>query len=166
MPPARDFPTLEYRSIIIAATIGAFALDLALSRLVLLSASRFNGMTLIPGLLAFNYAWNKGISFSLFWQSSSFGSWALALFRFVVALLLLSWATRTNRPLFSAALGSIAAGALGNVASRVLYGAVFDFLALHLGPIPLFVSNISDALISVGVAGLLVEILWPDRRFI
>jgi signal peptidase II len=149
------------RPIVSGSTLALLALDLALSHLILVSKRTLDGATLIPGLLDFRYAWNRGISFSLFWQSSNAGSWAIAIFSAIVAFLLLRWAVRSDKTLLSAALACIAAGALGNVASRALHGAVFDYFALHIGAVPLFVFNISDVLISLGVVGILVETIWP-----
>lgn len=151
------------RPAIAAIATGLLAVDLGLSRIILLSKSRLDGATIVPGLLDFRFMWNRGISFSLFWQSSNFGSWVIAIFSAVVAVLLLRWAILSNKLLMSGALTCVAVGALGNVASRLLHGAVFDYFAFHVGEVPLFVFNISDVLISVGVIGLLVETTWPTR---
>jgi signal peptidase II len=161
MPRAPGLSLLPYQVAVIAAAMVALLADLALSRLILIS--HLDGATIVPGLLSFHFAWNKGVSFSLFWQSTAFGSWALGLFRTAVAFVLLYWAVTTDRVMLAASFAMISAGAFGNVVSRALYGAVFDFFALHLGRVPLFVFNISDILISAGVAGLVVEILWRVR---
>jgi signal peptidase II len=149
------------RPAVCAAAAGLLALDLLLSHVILLSRTALDGATILPGLLDFRYAWNRGISFSLLWQSSTFGSWALAVFQTLVAALLLRWAVRSEKVFLSASLVSIAAGALGNVVSRILHGAVFDYFAFHIGDVPFFVFNISDALISLGVIGIVVETIWP-----
>jgi len=150
------------RPTVSAAAAALLGLDLAISHLILLSRNVLDGGMIVSGLLDFRYAWNKGVSFSLFWQSSAFGSVALAIFQSFAALLFLRWAVRTDKPLLSASLSGIAAGALGNVVSRMIHGAVFDYFALHLGPVPLFVFNISDVLICLGVVGILVETIWPS----
>lgn len=156
-------PFLQRPSIILL-TAALLFVDLLLSGLIMNAGRAINGMTVIPGLLDMQFLWNRGISFSLLWQSSSFGTWVLAAFQTVVSVALLRWAVRSNKPFLSWSLACVAAGALGNVASRIMFGAVFDYLELHLGSVPLFVFNISDALISLGVVGILVEMLWPTSR--
>jgi signal peptidase II len=145
------------------ATAGLLAVDLALSWLILVARRTLDGVTVVPGLLDIRFLWNRGISFSLLWQSSSFGSWALAIFQTGVSVFLLRWAVRTPKLFLTGSLVCIAAGALGNVASRLFYGAVFDYFEFHLGDVPFFVFNISDVLISAGVVGILVETVWPTR---
>jgi signal peptidase II len=151
---------------VVGTAAALLVLDAVLSGLVLAAGPRTDGVVLIPGLLAFHDTWNRGISFSLFWQSSAAGSMALALFQLVASIAVLVWATRSDRPVFSAAMAAIAAGALGNAASRILYGGVFDFLALHLGAIPLFVFNVSDALISLGVLGLIADTIRRENEYV
>lgn len=113
---------------------------------------------LIPGLADFQPAWNRGVSFSLFVQDSVTG-WhllaaALAVISAVVAVLMWRASSRLAAMGFALILG----GALGNLRDRVLYdGAVFDFLALHLGPTPLFVCNLPDIFISAGVVLVVLD---------
>ncbi len=118
---------------------------------------RLDGLTLIPGLLDVRYLWNRGISFSLFWQSSIWGSLVLSLVMLAIVAALARLAWRAEKPVLSISLGLIIGGALGNIADRLVYHSVFDYLAVHLGSVPLFVCNAGDILISLGVAGLIVQ---------
>jgi signal peptidase II len=113
---------------------------------------------LIPGLADFRPAWNNGVSFSLLAQDTATGRYLLiALLSVVTAgVLVVMW--RATSRLSSAGLGLIAGGAMGNLLDRIRYeGAVFDFLALHLGRMPLFVCNLPDIFISAGVVLLVLE---------
>ena len=115
---------------------------------------------LIPGLADFRPAWNNGVSFSLLAQDTRTGRYLLiALLSVVTAgVLVVMW--RAISRLSSAGLGLIAGGAMGNLLDRIRYdGAVFDFLALHLGRMPLFVCNLPDIFISAGVVLLVLESL-------
>jgi signal peptidase II len=69
----------------------------------------------------------------------------------------LAWRSATR--LQAAGYGLVMGGAVGNLADRVLDGAVFDYLSLHLGRLPLFVFNFSDAAISMGVVLLAADSL-------
>ena len=119
---------------------------------------------LIPGLADFRPAWNRGVSFSLFTQDSQTGRMML-----MAALALLSagvafYAWRATSRLNAIAFGLILGGALGNLIDRARFeGAVFDFLFLHLGAMPLFVCNLPDIAISAGVVLLFVEALLEFR---
>ena len=123
------------------------------------------GRVLIPGLADFRPAWNRGVSFSLFVQDSALG-WhllvaLLAVISAVVAVLMLRASSRLAAMGYALILG----GALGNLRDRVLYdGAVFDFLAVHLGRMPLFVCNLPDIFISAGAVLVLLDSLLERPR--
>ena len=155
---------LSPRLVAIAAIALALALDLAISRAVVVSRADMDGTTLIPGLLDIRYMWNRGISFSFFWQSNAWGSFALSLAILCLTVAVLVYALRTERPLLAGALGLIVGGAAGNLVDRLLYNAVFDFLFVHLGAIHLFICNIGDIFISCGFVGVAIDALWPPAE--
>jgi signal peptidase II len=122
------------------------------------------GRVLIPGLADFAPTFNRGVSFGLLAQHSSAGChWLIALLVVItLAVAIMAW--RATTLITSVGFGFILGGALGNLFDRLLDGAacaVFDFLALHLGKIPLFVCNFPDIAISAGVVLLLADSLWP-----
>ena len=112
---------------------------------------------LIPGLLDYAQVWNRGVSFSLLWQSSNTGQYVLiaGLAMVAVGVGILAW--RAANGLAATGYGLIVGGALGNLVDRSLHLSVFDYLFLHLGRIPLFVCNFPDIAISAGVVLLVVE---------
>lgn len=71
---------------------------------------------------------------------------------------------RAEHKLAAIGYGLILGGALGNLIDRARFGAVFDFLFLHLGSMPLFVCNLPDIAISAGVVLLLVEIVLSGNK--
>ena len=58
------------------------------------------------------------------------------------------------------AFGFILGGAIGNILDRVRFHYVVDFIYLRWWP----VFNIADSAITVGVALLLVRMLWHERK--
>ena len=118
---------------------------------------------LIPGLLDFARTWNRGVSFGLLWQNSDTGRYVLiaALAIVAVGVGMLAW--RATNSLAAMGYGLIAGGALGNLVGRAMHGAVFDYLFLHLGRMPLFVCNFPDIAISAGVLLLVAESLLTER---
>ena len=117
------------------------------------------GQRLIPGLADFRPAYNRGVSFSLLTQDSITGCRLLIALLMVIVTGVAVMAWRSATPLASIGFGLILGGALGNLCDRLLYCAVFDFLSLHLGNLPLFVCNFADIAISVGVLLLILDSL-------
>jgi signal peptidase II len=126
---------------------------------MMLTSPDWNGAVLVPGLLDLHYAWNHGISFSLFWQTSALGSAALQAVLLFVILGAGVLALRAHRLLLAIGLGLVTGGGLGNMIDRVTDGAVFDFLVVHLGRMPLFICNTGDIFISLGAILLLVDMI-------
>lgn len=106
-------------------------------------------------------AWNRGISYSLFWAEGEGGRWLLIGATLVATALLASWLWRARSVLTGLALGLLIGGALGNVVDRVAYGAVADFVYFHVGSFRWYIFNGADCAIVLGVGLLLVELIWP-----
>lgn len=107
--------------------------------------------------------WNRGISYGLFQISGDAWRMVLIAGSLAAAALLAVWIWRAQSRLLAAALGLIAGGAVGNAVDRVAYGAVFDFVHIHVGSFSWYVFNIADAAIVAGVATLLYDSLLGER---
>jgi signal peptidase II len=103
---------------------------------------------------------NRGISFSLFARNSASAQVALLALTLAVVGLLTWWLFRSRSMLPAAGLGLIIGGALGNAIDRLAHGAVVDYLDLHAFGRHFFVFNIADAAINVGVALLILDLLF------
>ncbi|MCL2459426.1 MAG: signal peptidase II, partial [Desulfobulbus sp.] len=66
--------------------------------------------------------------------------------------------------IYSAALGLIAGGAIGNLIDRIRWGFVVDFLDFYLGQSHWPAFNAADSAITVGVALFMVYNLLFDRQ--
>ena len=112
--------------------------------------------------------WNKGISYGMFQQNGPFGQWALLVLTAAAVTLLWIWLARSTSRLMALSLALIIGGAVGNAIDRVAYGAVADFVLLHLTTASFsfkwYVFNLADAAIVAGVAGLLYDSLVPRFR--
>lgn len=102
--------------------------------------------------------WNRGVSFGLFAAESLWTRLLLIGFSLAIAGVIAFWLTRAERMLQALAFGLIIGGAIGNVIDRVAYGAVADFLDFSGLWFP-YVFNVADAAISVGVAGLVLDVI-------
>jgi len=152
-----------------------WALWLALSAAVLaldLASKAWIASVLDPGegrdvtaFLRVVLVYNEGAAFSFLadaggWQRWLFMGLAVAICAVLVALLRRQHAN----PLVAAALALVLGGALGNLWDRATLGHVVDFLLFHAGRHAFPAFNVADSAISVGVALLLWESLWPKSR--
>jgi signal peptidase II len=108
--------------------------------------------------------WNRGISYGLFQQHHEIGRWALVILSGGAAMGLSVWLWRVPTRLLSLSLGLIIGGAIGNGIDRMAYGAVFDFIHVHIGSFSWYVFNIADAAIVAGVIGLLYDSLFLEGK--
>ena len=105
---------------------------------------------------------NQGIAFSLFSGSSGL---LLILVTLAITVLVLAFWWRAEDGGRAAAIGYalIVGGALGNLADRLRFGRVTDFLLLHFGSWTLFVFNLADAALTAGPVLLLLVYFLPAR---
>ena len=122
--------------------------------------SALDGSTLIPGVLSVRFTWNRGVSFSLLWQTGDLGRLLLLVGLAGVVAVLSAWLFRARRTLEALAIGFLIGGALSNLVDRYRYGAVFDFLQVRFGYSQLFICNVADVFITFGVILLLIDALW------
>lgn len=139
-----------------------FVADQAL-KLWLLFVARIaeEGPFRLTSFLEFVLAWNRGISYGLFQQDGEVGRWILVAISFLAPIWLWRWLSRAPDRLSVVSLALIIGGALGNGVDRAVYGAVVDFVHVHVGSFSWYIFNIADAAIVVGVLGLLYESFRP-----
>ncbi|MGB0920812.1 MAG: signal peptidase II [Alphaproteobacteria bacterium] len=101
-------------------------------------------------------AWNTGISFSLL-DGGEETRWLLTAGMAAITLVLIVWYFRTTDALPRLALPVVVGGALGNIADRVQYGAVVDFLDFHYAGYHWYTFNIADTAIVGGALLLLLD---------
>ncbi len=118
---------------------------------------------LLP-MLSFTMVWNPGVTFGLFRAGGTWGPFVLAAVAVAIVVALGVWLRRAENWLVAVSLGAIAGGAAGNVTDRMRFGAVVDFIHLHVGSWSWYVFNVADAAIVCGVAALVLDGLWPRAR--
>lgn len=103
--------------------------------------------------------WNKGIGFGLLQAHSLWGKMLLIGIALAISTVLGIWLWRTTDKLLLISLSIIIGGAIGNIIDRLRFGAVVDFIYVHVYILgyhfPAF--NIADSAITVGVCLLLIE---------
>ncbi len=105
-------------------------------------------------------AWNRGVSFGIFNNGGQWNAVLLSVLSVAIAIGLLVWMRRAENRLVVLALGGIVGGALGNVIDRVRWGAVADFLDVHVMGYHWPAFNLADSAISVGAVLLVLDALF------
>lgn len=111
--------------------------------------------------LDIGFTYNRGVSFGLL---GSLPVWAVAIVVAVALVALIVWWTRSTSPLIRIGLAICIGGAISNALDRWLYSAVADFFWLHIGDFSLFVFNLADVAITVGVCLLLLDFIGIGRE--
>lgn len=104
--------------------------------------------------------WNRGVSFGLFNQDSTYGPYILTGVALAIVLGLSIWLRKSTTHWSAWALGLVIGGAIGNVIDRIQYGAVVDFLDFHAFGYHWPAFNVADTAIVVGAGLLILESLF------
>ena len=112
----------------------------------------------VPPYLVFRMAWNDGMNFGLFGDSSELVRWGLVAVALAISAWVWLWVRREKAGLWSeVAAGLLIGGAMGNVIDRIAYGAVADFINMSCCGIDNpFAFNVADVAVFAGALGLVV----------
>jgi signal peptidase II len=111
----------------------------------------------LPPLLNFRLAWNRGVNFGLFSNDADVMRWILIAVALVISAFVARWVSRLPGVWAGVFGGLVIGGALGNALDRVLYGAVADFLNMACcGIRNPYAFNVADVAIFAGVFGLVL----------
>lgn len=90
------------------------------------------------------HVWNRGVSFGLLASHYWWKPLALAVMTGFIVVLLLRWLQQNPDKLTRVALALIIGGALGNMLDRLAFGAVYDFIDVHLQAWPTLCRNVQE----------------------
>ncbi len=110
-----------------------------------------------PPLLNFRMAWNQGVNFGLFSNDAQVMRWVLIALAVLISIWVAFWVRKEQSgKLAHIAAGLLIGGAAGNVADRLVFGAVADFLNMSCCGIDNpFAFNVADMAIFTGALGLI-----------
>ncbi|MBU2881179.1 signal peptidase II [Psychrosphaera sp. B3R10] len=105
------------------------------------------------------YVRNHGAAFSFLSDAGGWQRWFFTIIAIVISVLLTFWMAKTpiKQKLLLTAYALILGGAIGNVADRMMYGYVVDFLHFYYDSWHFPAFNIADVAISCGAALLILE---------
>lgn len=116
-------------------------------------------VTAIPNLLEFTYVENRGVAFGLLQNQLWFiGPITLVL---AVAILVLLFRYHHHSFFSFAASALLLSGGVGNLADRLLYGYVVDYIHVLFFP---YVFNFADCCITVGAVCFVVHYLFLAEK--
>ena len=116
----------------------------------------------VPGLLTLTLVMNPGLAFGLLGGVPTGFRWLVALLSLIALGVLARVALRVllgGSRLDQIAVGLIFGGAVGNLIDRVRFGAVVDFVDVHLHGYHWPAFNAADSAITVGVILLAARLL-------
>lgn len=123
----------------------------------------------ITGFLNFIMVWNTGISFGMFSEVSSPEAGRTLSLVFIslslmIALMLIVWLALARGRLLAWALAMIVGGAIANVIDRVRFGAVADFVDVHVAGFHWPAFNLADSCIAIGALFLVIDTLTTKEK--
>jgi len=109
-------------------------------------------------------AWNRGVSFGIGNGAEPLDPLVLSGLSVLIVAGLVVWLRRASSALVRFSVGLIIGGALGNVVDRLRFGAVADFIDVHLAGHHWPAFNLADSAITIGAVMLVVDSLFrrPD----
>jgi signal peptidase II len=157
----------------LAVSIVALALDQATKAWILavfrppgVGEAPFAGgghITVLP-IVDFVLAWNRGVSFGLGNTPGAYNALLFTLIAVVIGAVLVGWMARTSDRAMLLALGLVVGGAAGNAVDRLRFGAVVDFIYVHVGSFDWWPAmNLADWAISCGAILLVLDSLCRRR---
>lgn len=111
-------------------------------------------------------AHNTGAAFSILADGGGWQRWFLSAVAVVICIVLLIWLWQLphRARLLPTSLSLIIGGAVGNLADRIRFGYVIDFIDVHYRDWHWPAFNLADSAIVIGVILLLLDSLIPNRR--
>jgi signal peptidase II len=115
-------------------------------------------ITVIDGYWEFRYAENTGAAFS-FLRNNPYAPYVFAGMAAIAVGVIFVYMRRAQPAdrLFAVGMGLLAGGALGNLIDRVAFGRVTDFVVWRVGSHVWPTFNVADAVLLVGVLGLVLQ---------
>lgn len=150
----------------LALSVIVIALDQVTKAWVRHALVPYAPQAVIPHVLNWTLAFNRGAAFSFLMDASGWQVWLFGGLAVVVCAGLVVWLARTPRRDWRTALplALIVGGALGNLVDRIWHGQVTDFIQVywHQWSYPAF--NLADSSITVGAVLLVAFSVFGDRR--
>jgi signal peptidase II len=138
---------VKFKAILVALLV--LMLD-QLSKFYVLDILQYQSIIRINKFCNLFLVWNKGITFGIL-SDVAHVTEILEVVTILITGGLLYWLIRSKNKIEQYALGMVIGGAIGNIIDRLRFGAVIDFIDLHIGSYHWYVFNIADSAICLAV---------------
>ncbi len=108
--------------------------------------------------------WNQGVSFGMFQQGEALGTLALIILALLITVIFTGWLCKSTSWFQGISLALIIGGAIGNVIDRIRFGAVIDFLDVHIGTLHWPAFNVADSCVVVGICLLIFYSIFLEEK--
>lgn len=144
------------------ASAAVIALDQATKAIVRGALAPYAPHAVIPGVLNWTLAFNRGAAFSFLADSAGWQTWLFGGLAVGVSIALAAWLARTPRSDWRTGLpvALVIGGALGNLIDRVAHGQVTDFIQVYWRDWSYPAFNVADSAITVGAVLLIAFALF------
>jgi len=154
----------RYRLLLIVSAI-TLVLDQATKLFIDSRFALHDSVTVIEHFFNITYVRNKGAAFGILADSAIRIPFFIAVSTLAaIGILWYIRQLREDQGLLRLALSLVFAGAVGNLIDRVRLGEVIDFLDVHWYRHHWPAFNVADSAITVGVALLLLDLWFEERR--
>jgi signal peptidase II len=142
-----------------ALALIVFALDQLTKSWIVANIRLGQPVQIVGDYLRLSLSHNNGALFGLFRDQAP----VFAIFSVVVIGLIVWYQSRVGQSLVATtALGLLLGGAFGNLADRLQYGYVIDFVDAGIGTFRWYTFNVADASISCAIVLLILLALRPE----
>ncbi len=108
--------------------------------------------------------WNYGVSFGMFNNQSTESSLILVGVAVIITFFLLIWMLGAHSKYVGLALAMAIGGAFGNVIDRMRFGAVIDFIDIHVAGHHWPAFNLADSCIVGGIVFVILHSLFFEKH--
>jgi len=165
MPSARRSASLSRLAPWLVLAVLILVADQATKHVIAGSLQYAERRTVLAGFFDLTLAYNTGAAFSFLAGAGGWQRWMfIGLGTVATLVILVLLARHGNQKVFALALTLIAAGAVGNVVDRVLYGHVIDFLLFYWRDWYFPAFNVADSAIVGGAILLVLDEYLRVRR--
>ncbi len=110
--------------------------------------------------IKFQYALNKGISFSMFGNDNQL---PILFISSILVIILIFWLKRNKNIVSSVGISILIGGAIGNIYDRINIGGVIDFIKVSYAEYSFPTFNSADTFIFIGVMLILFEDVFAKK---
>ena len=139
-------------------TLICLIVDQVTKHLVANSMNLYQSINVLP-FFSITYVHNLGAAFSFLADQSGWQRWFFSVIAVIASIIFTVWLSKTpsNNRYLCIAFALMLSGALGNLADRLLFGYVIDFLDFYVANKHWPAFNVADSMIFIGAILMIID---------